>query len=369
MIFVSSLLLLASAQVTAAAEPLPSEIHNFQDWVVTCDNVMRCQATSLVPELTAEEQEEASRVAGTPAEATRRDPWDRFGALNLQRDGGPDGALTITLGDFESGTPTKIVAGESELAARLTAGENGEWRVEPTDRNSFFGGLYGGTLTVQDANGATVTEIALDGLWEALVYMDERQGRLGTPTALLRRGRRPAASVPAAPALPVVQAAPRTSDRPLTISAARMMQARREMGCTEEEVGAVASGEAPTHALGNGRTLIMMACGAGAYNYQAIPLIASQDGRNIRIVPALFDVYREPTEGEPDPKGYYVTNAEFDEASLTIGEYAKGRGIGDCGVAARYVWDGQAFRLIEQREMSECRGSREMLTTWRAEVK
>jgi hypothetical protein len=113
----------------------------------------------------------------------------------------------------------------------------------------------------------------------------------------------------------------------------------------------------------------MMACGAGAYNYQSIPLIASQDGRNIRIVPALFDVYREPTEGEPDPKGYYVTNAEFDEATLTIGEYAKGRGIGDCGVAARYVWDGQAFRLIEQREMSECRGSREMLTTWRAEVR
>ena len=85
MALVSSLLLLASAQVSAAADPLPSEIHNFKDWVITCDNTLRCEATSLVPELNAEEQEEASRVVGTPAEATRRDPWERFGALNLQR--------------------------------------------------------------------------------------------------------------------------------------------------------------------------------------------------------------------------------------------------------------------------------------------
>ncbi len=369
MALVSSLLLLASAQVSAAADPLPSEIHNFKDWVVTCDNTLRCEATSLVPDLSAEEQEEASRVAGTPAEATRRDPWERFGALSLQREGGANAPLVMHLGDFEGGTPARIVVGESQLAARLTAGEDGEWRVEPEDRNAFFNALYGGTLTVQDANGAVVTEIALDGLWEALVYMDERQGRLGTPTAVIRRGRRPAGSVPNPPSLPVVQAAPRTSDRPLAISAARMMQARREMGCTVEEVGAVAAEEAPVHALGNGSTLIMMACGAGAYNYNAIPLIAWQDGRNIRIEPARFDVWREPMEGEPDPKGYSVTNAEFDEATLTISEYAKGRGIGDCGVAASYAWDGQAFRLIQQTEMSECRGSREMLTTWRVEVR
>jgi hypothetical protein len=148
-----------------------------------------------------------------------------------------------------------------------------------------------------------------------------------------------------------------------------MAEARREMGCTEEEVGAVASGEAPTHALGNGRTLIMMACGAGAYNYQALPLVAWRDGNALRVEAARFDATRELIEGEAESKGYYVTNAEFDEATLTISEYAKGRGIGDCGVAARYAWDGQIFRLIVQNEMSECRGSRELLTTWRADAR
>lgn len=367
MALISSLLLLASAQ-TAAAGPVPSEIYNFGDWVVTCDNGLRCQATSLVPPATPEETAEAQRVVGTPEAQNAVDSWDRFGALNLQRDGGPDAPLTLTLGDFE-GTPAKLVVNESQLSARLTATGEGEWRVEPEDLSSFLDALYGGTLLVQDANDRTITEIGLEGLWQTLVYMDDRQGRLRTPSAALRRGRRPASLVPAAPALPIVQRAPRTSDRPLAIPARRMTEARREMGCTVEEVGAVASGEAPVHALGNGRSLIMMACGAGAYNYQAIPLLAWRDGQNIRIEPARFDVSREPMEGEPDPKGYYVTNAEFDEETLTIGEYAKGRGIGDCGVAARYGWDGQMFRLIEQREMSECRGSREMLTTWRAEVR
>ncbi len=367
MAFVSSLLLLASAQVTVAAEPLPSEIHNFRDWVVTCDNGLRCQATSLVPEPTAEEQEEASRVVGTPAEAARQDPWDRFGYLTLTRDGGGDAPLRMIIGDFD-GTPARLVINDSPLAVRLTATDTSEWAVELEDRDAFFGQLYSGTLLVQDAAGRTISEIALGGLWEALVYMDERQGRLRTTTAILRRGRRPASAVPNPPAIPIVQAAPRTGDRPLAISAARMMQARREMGCTAEEVG-VASAEAPAHALGNGRTLIMMACGAGAYNYQSIPLIAWQDGRTVRIEPARFDVSRDPVEGEPDPKGFYVTNAEFDEATLAIGEYAKGRGLGDCGVSATYSWDGQMFRLTLQNEMSECRGSREMLTTWRAEVR
>ncbi|HTG39817.1 DUF1176 domain-containing protein [Sphingomonas sp.] len=49
-----------------------------------------------------------------------------------------------------------------------------------------------------------------------------------------------------------------------------------------------------------------------------------------------------------------------------LASYAKGRGIGDCGVSQRFIWDGPRFRLIEQAEMSECRGSIDYITTWRA---
>jgi hypothetical protein len=52
---------------------------------------------------------------------------------------------------------------------------------------------------------------------------------------------------------------------------------------------------------------------------------------------------------------------------MSISEWAKGRGIGDCGTAATYAWDRQSFRLVEQKEMSECRGTLELLTTYRAQ--
>jgi hypothetical protein len=66
---------------------------------------------------------------------------------------------------------------------------------------------------------------------------------------------------------------------------------------------------------------------------------------------------------------YYLTNSGWDAERRMVHEYAKGRGLGDCGVASSYVWTGDIFRLAEQKEMSECRGVTEYLTTWRAEVR
>jgi len=51
-----------------------------------------------------------------------------------------------------------------------------------------------------------------------------------------------------------------------------------------------------------------------------------------------------------------------------LNSYNKGRGLGDCGNAETYVWDGATFRLVQAYAMSECRGSTEWLTIWRAKV-
>jgi len=48
--------------------------------------------------------------------------------------------------------------------------------------------------------------------------------------------------------------------------------------------------------------------------------------------------------------------------------YAKGRGLGDCGLVQSLVWDGTRLRLTEQSEMRECRGNPNYLTTWRTRV-
>lgn len=356
--FISSLLLLASAQ--AAAEPFPAEIHNFGDWVVACDNGLRCQAVSLAPE-------QIPTLAGDEPGTTREEasPWDLFGVMKMERGPAADAPLVITITDFE-GTPAKLLQYSEALDVRLEPAAEGEWRVIPANYKEFTDRFFSDPMVLQDAAGKTLAWFATPGGRGALLYMDERQGRLRTPTSLVRPGRRPLSAIPAPPALPVVQVAPRTTEKPLTIPASRLTAARREFGCTEEEVGAV-SADQSYGALGGGRTLVLMGCGAGAYNFNSLVLIAWREGREIRIAPARFDLTRDPIEGEPDPKGFFVTNAEFDPATMSISEWAKGRGLGDCGTAATYAWDGQSFRLVEQKEMSECRGTLELVTTYRAE--
>jgi hypothetical protein len=371
MAIISSLLLLMAAQVSA--EPIPTEIHNFGDWVVACDNGNRCEAVSLVPEPTPAEQEAASMQAGqpaTPGAPAAQDPWERYGVLRFERDAGPDAPLVMLLSDFE-GTPARLTVYDNALEARIRrAGEGeGEWWIEPANLKDFVSSLYADApLLVQDAAGRTLSHIALDGATNALIYMEERQGRLRTRGAVARPGPRPNSVVPAAPALPVVRGTPPTRERPLAIPAARMAEARRAARCTVEDVGMNAD-EASTSALGGGKTLIMMNCGSGAYNATSLPLIAWREDRTIRIEAAPFDVSQDWGDEPPTRAGYSVTNAEYDEASMTISSWAKGRGIGDCGVRSDFVWDGERFRLTLQQEMSVCQGTLEMLSTWRAEVR
>src|SRR3546814_3600814 len=63
-----------------------------------------------------------------------------------------------------------------------------------------------------------------------------------------------------------------------------------------------------------------------------------------------------------------LVNYGWDAARSTPSSYTRGRGLGDCGGAETYVWDGSQFRLVEARSMGECRGAMKWITTWRANV-
>ncbi len=68
-------------------------------------------------------------------------------------------------------------------------------------------------------------------------------------------------------------------------------------------------------------------------------------------------------EGSPVPS---VVNGRWQGGELT--SYARGRGLGDCGVMQVFVWDGTRLRLSEQSEMGECRGNPNYVATWRTRV-
>jgi len=64
-----------------------------------------------------------------------------------------------------------------------------------------------------------------------------------------------------------------------------------------------------------------------------------------------------------------LINASWDPDRRLLQEYAKGRGLGDCGSRADYAWDGTSFRLVHQEEMGECRGSLYYIPTWNVTVR
>jgi hypothetical protein len=336
-----------------APAPTPSQIHNFHDWVVTCDNSLTCEAVSLAPE-------------ATPASGeAQQDPWERYGVMRLQRRAGADAPLVISLTDFE-GRPARLVQyGRPLEGVTFTAAGEGEWIVEPGDRAAFVNDLYSEEMIVRDASGRDLARFAVRGAHGSLIYMDERQGRLGTPTSLIRPGARSVSQVLPRPPIPTIAAAPPTTEAPVAIPSAQLDRVRRESGCLASELGG--TDEAPTFALGGGRTLVLLSCGGGAYNFNAAPYIAWREGGAIRIEPAAMDV--EPEEGVDEVRRHYLTNADWDAERRMIHEFARGRGLGDCGVQASYVWTGTMFRLAERREMSECRGTFVYLTTWRTEVR
>ena len=331
-----SMLLLAFLAATAV--PQPGEVKTFRDWTVGCDNGLACHAVALVPE----------------------GEWEGRVTMSVRRGAEPDAALAISVEGLEE-DPAALLADGRPLAARFSGG-GGELHVHPSDPNAFVAALRSARqLEFRSRAGAPIGAVSLSGASAALLYMDETQRRLGTSTAFARPGGSPAAAVPPAQPLPRIRARPRPSDTRPELSAARIAQLRRQSGCTIEEVGEPDSFEAVQ--IETGRTLILLACGTGAYNLSSIPFIAQRRGGELAIAPAQFATGTPETGNQPG-----LVNAWWDDERWLLTEFPRGRGLGDCGVQSEYAWDGTAFRLVLQREMGECRGSTDFITTWRSEV-
>lgn len=333
------ILSLLFAAAAAAASPHPEDLQVYSDWTVGCDNGRACQAVALMPE----------------------DMPDGAATMVVRRDAEAGAAPEIEL-SLEGAAGASLEADGRRLPVRL-AGDGSGQRVPAADVPALVAALRTAkTLRIVGRGGASLGTVSLAGASAALLYMDDRQKRVGTVTALVRPGSKPAASVPPPPPVPAVRAVPVPRAAPAPIGAARIAALRKERGCTIDEVGG--PDEVETHAIGANQVLILMACGSGAYNVTYIPFVATTAGGRVRIAPAAFDYDPGWAEGE----GPALVNADWDAHKGLLGSYAKGRGLGDCGVISEHAWDGARFRLVELSEMGECRGAIDYITTWRARV-
>jgi hypothetical protein len=178
------------------------------------------------------------------------------------------------------------------------------------------------------------------GISAVLLKMDEFQGRIGMPGALIRKGGKPETSVLPPLPVPVIRMA-KVSDAPsrnLTESeAAALKPLLWQNKEVEENCADIFPGTLTLTPLDEGCVLISTQCWVAAYN----------DG-------SAYWVMDNALKGKPE----FVTSDGSDYGGGVIYASHKGRGLGDCWDGRKWVWDGREFRQSSEWHTGMCRGIR-----------
>lgn len=305
----------------------------FRDWYAVCDNANACYAFG---------------------HATEGVGWVRIAVL-----AGPDARPGVVVGFWPEngsfgGPLTARVVGTDRIAATDRVGAEDDYPAATVraDQVTALIDAMGQGEAMTLAAGTETVSISLSGAAASLLWIDERQGRLGTSTALIRKGNRPASSVPAGPVLPEVTPASAVSQArygdqegqtlPTAIeSLPDVIQCRADTDFNPDLQAAIVSAK-----LDADTVLWGVPCGAGAYNFANAWFTTRPDGSNPRRL--TF-----PSTGEPLD---LLVNAAYDPATRVIDAFDKGRGLGDCGTASSWTWTDRGFVLRSSTGMPDCYG-------------
>jgi hypothetical protein len=330
-----------------AAVPQPK---GFRDWMAGCDNLKSCTALSV------------------PSDGT-----DTIAYLRLERPAGPEGAAKLLLrlrGEWQK--PPLTVELKLDGAAFPAAGKSmpvaadadlATVTFQPAEMTAFIDAARKATKLSVAVPGATA-EVSLSGAVAALLWIDEQQGRLDTPTALIRKGS--VGTAPAAPAMPVITARPASgalSEKDAKALAAALRRQIKQRDPDQCEDGEMTTKHDMAWRLDARRSLVSLTCSLGAYNASNAFWIV-ENGAVASARPVEFP-------WTDDSEKNTLVNGAFEPKTGRIEYFAKGRGIGDCGALGGYAWTGAGFALTGFSMMGECRGigSDDWITLFRSEVR
>lgn len=305
------------------------ESNIYKDWIIGCDNLRTCTALGL-----PNEDGGGAYVKITRSGEASAEPAVEFA---LYSETGKEGAkMVLALNDPSLGglpaDPLPTVFDGEFFRGRLAG---------PAARDFIAAALKDTSLSVAlvgDSDPPSV--VSLSGATAALLAVDDNQKRVGTTTALTRVGAADPSTIPPVPPEPVVKAVMmRDLSEKLPPFPTGISKPGADTGCPDDSVMAVR--------LSGVLTLWGVCESAGAYNY-SYGFWLVEDGT---LKPALFEL--------PESLGGSVeglTNPYVSDDGLTLSEFDKGRGIGDCGVDASWAWDGTGFRLVKYAASDDCRG-------------
>ena len=327
------LALSATAGSAASLRTEPIQSHDsYQSWLVACDNALSCVAkgfgdTSGGAEIRIERDAGASGVLVASISSTTE-----FAPSDIRIDGAPAG-LTGAAWDHTSSQDGSSVTSNDFAAVR-----------------GLVQKLRNATMVTM---GAEAT-IPLAGFSAAMLRLDDRQGRSGGVTALLKPGSQPASDVPAAPVLPHIASRP-VQARLKPGEEARLIALVRadQRGLFAKEECQHTPQQPEAHALDQAQALVLIPCSMGAYQGSSLAFIAQRgSGRARRLIAPTPYLGNDPDRADAD----YFTEGSFDPASGTLSMAEKGRVLADCGMSASWIWDGKAFLLSEMSLQQACGG-------------
>jgi hypothetical protein len=313
----------------------------FSSWSVGCDNTRSCTAAA----------GDLERDSGL--------------ALAVTRSGEPGAVPVIRLAFHHSvdgpykGRATLSASGRALAHIRIgidtRQAEDGlEVTAEPARAAILAALRHEQTLVVRfdrapGEEQRTRYDIPLDGAAAALLWIDERQKRIGTVTALVRPGSRPASAVPPTPRLPVRPKAAVPPEGkvppPLSDTALKQIEAMREEGCDEGVREMDKDGTPTVRQLTDERLLVSVRCMWGGSTSSESYFIV-RDGAQPQVERARFRrpyqaLDESPAEPTPDFILPDVYAGSFEKGELSSGDGTNGGSF--CGERANWVWTGSRF--------------------------
>jgi hypothetical protein len=328
-----TLLIALAAALAVAGGAHAAGTKQIKDWLGVCANTGACTAFGFA----AEEDETGAY-------------------LIIQRDAGPAAQPKVTIvSDVAEKQPSAVwrftldghpIPGVGPVqAAGSDAGVRAQLEGQPAA--AMIAALRNGQSLQFASGGKSVGEISLAGSAAILLWVDDHQGRVGTVTALGRPGANPASTVPPPVSPPLIAAAAAVDQSGVPAHAPRSMIKGVE-DCDLDP--SVTDPNDIVARLAPGLMLWGPECEMGAYNELSVFFLGDEHGGNLRRIS-----FPEPP-GSDQAKDDLLINAEFDPKTQTMAAFSKARGIGDCGAATNWIWDGKAFQVVYETIMPACRG-------------
>ncbi|MDN6885129.1 DUF1176 domain-containing protein [Variovorax sp. CAN2819] len=289
--------------------------HN--DWELACDNTRTC------------------RAAGYQSEGA--DITEPVSML-ITRKAGPGTSIEIELqtsGEAPAKGPLRFKVGKAALSGL----KDGSASLDQEQVRVVLPELLRNDDATLSDRGGQKWVLSLSGLNAVLLKMDEVQGRVGTPGALVRRGGKPESSVPPPVPAPVVKVVVPPKARPGDDALAGRIFPSLKQDEVKDECNNHDDFNAKSLSvtrLSDRKVLLSFGCGMGAYNYSSLLWIANDK-------PPYAPIAIE-------------ANGDFDEKDASVTSSMKGRGVGDCWSSETWSFDGKDFVRTAAAGDGMCRG-------------